>query len=211
MKMAVQTTTSVHHFFSMAARCARFRRPANRIGRRRRRARRQAARVPPTLHGERVVLRPAAGADAEALARLFAEPAVARWWGSDYQDVARVREELVGSGAGWVIEIDGAVAGWLEYAEETEPMYRHVGLDIALATARHGAGYGREALRVAIRHFSARGHHRFTIDPAAANERAIRSYAALGFRPVGRQRAADGSWRDGLLMDLLAHELREAP
>jgi aminoglycoside 6'-N-acetyltransferase len=55
-----------------------------------------------------------------------------------------------------------------------------------------------------------RGHHRFTIDPAVGNEPAIRCYAAVGFRPVGTMRrysrAADGTWRDGLLMDLLADE-----
>ena len=58
----------------------------------------------------------------------------------------------------------------------------------------------------------ARGHHRFTIDPAAGNDRAIRAYAAVGFRPVGVMRqlraAPDGTWRDGLLMDLLAEEYR---
>jgi aminoglycoside 6'-N-acetyltransferase len=56
----------------------------------------------------------------------------------------------------------------------------------------------------------ARGHHRLIIDPAAANERAIKAYAAIGFKPVGvmrrYQRAADGTWHDGLLMDLLAEE-----
>ena len=92
-------------------------------------------------------------------------------------------------------------------------LYRSVGLDIALASAHHGRGYGREALGVVIRHHIARGHHRFTIDPAAGNERAIRTYAALGFKPVGvvreYERGPDGSWHDGLLMDLLAREFRD--
>ena len=87
-------------------------------------------------------------------------------------------------------------------------MYRSVGLDIFLTTALHGQGLGREALRLAIAHYLERGHHRFTIDPAADNERAIRTYAAVGFKPVGRMRdyelGADGTWHDGLLMDLLA-------
>ena len=55
---------------------------------------------------------------------------------------------------------------------------------------------------------SERGHHRLTIDPAAANERAIGAYASLGFKPVGimrrYERGRDGSFHDGLLMDLLA-------
>jgi len=37
---------------------------------------------------------------------------------------------------------------------------------------------------VAIRWFVSRGHHRFTLDPAADNARAIRSYSAIGFQPV---------------------------
>jgi aminoglycoside 6'-N-acetyltransferase len=90
-------------------------------------------------------------------------------------------------------------------------MYRSVGLDIFLTTARQGQGLGREALRLVIAHYLERGHHRFTIDPAADNERAIRTYAAVGFKPVGRMRdyelGADGTWHDGLLMDLLAAEL----
>jgi aminoglycoside 6'-N-acetyltransferase len=56
-----------------------------------------------------------------------------------------------------------------------------------------------------------RGHHRITIDPAAENERAIRCYARVGFRRVGvlrrYERGADGSWHDGVLMELLAEEL----
>jgi hypothetical protein len=71
---------------------------------------------------------------------------------------------------------------------------------------------GPAALRLAARWLVGdRGHHRLTIDPAACNERAIRAYAAVGFKPVGRmrryERGADGAWRDGLLMDLPAEEL----
>ena len=49
------------------------------------------------------------------------------------------------------------------------------------------------------------------IDPAAANERAIRAYAKVGFKPAGvlrrSWRGPDGTWEDQLLMDLLADEL----
>jgi aminoglycoside 6'-N-acetyltransferase len=105
------------------------------------------------------------------------------------------------------------VIGLIQYYEETDPAYRHAGLDIALATASHGRGYGSEALGLLVRHLiEERGHHRLTIDPAASNERAIRAYERVGFRPVGvlreYERTPDGVWRDGLLMDLLASELR---
>ena len=47
-----------------------------------------------------------------------------------------------------------------------------------------------------------RGHHRITIDPAAANAAAIRAYGKVGFKPVGimrdYERDADGDgWHDG--------------
>lgn len=161
------------------------------------------------LRGPRVVLRPAVPEDAEALAAMLAEPAVAAWW--PRYDIARVSEELTEDTC-HAIEIDGAVRGWLFVTVEDDPDYRHVALDIALSSAVHGRGYATETLRLAIRHWSeTHGHHRFAIDPSATNERAIRAYAAVGFKPVGTlrgyERAPDGSWRDGLLMDLLVDEL----
>jgi len=113
--------------------------------------------------------------------------------------------------AGIAVVAGGEVIGRLEVFEELDPGYRHAGLDIFLATAAQGRGLGPEALRLAIRHLIDRGHHRFTIDPADDNEHAIRAYAAVGFRPVGVLReyelGPDGTWHDGLLMDLLAREL----
>ena len=163
---------------------------------------------PPTLRGHGVLLRPPSARDVEPLAAILAEPAVARWWRE--RDAAWVRRDLVEGEPGWVIVVDHAVAGWLQYSEETDPDYRHVAFDIFVTTALHGRGVGREAMRVAIHHFIEQGHHRFTIDPAADNERAIRAYAALGFKPVGvmrrYERAPNGRWQDGLLMDLLADE-----
>ena len=168
----------------------------------------------PVLRGERVLLRPIREDDAAVLVALLAEPAVAAWW--QRWDAERVERDLVAEQECEVvlaIEVDRAVVGVLLVGEEEEPEYRHASLDIALATAHHGRGIGREAMALAIEYLIAeRGHHRFTIDPAAANERAIRAYARLGFKPVGvmrrYERGADGTWHDGLLMDLLAEEFR---
>jgi aminoglycoside 6'-N-acetyltransferase len=157
-----------------------------------------------TLSGERLLLRRAVDADREALGLILSEPEVMRWWGAFDPETAF--DEL---GSSFVIVVDGDVVGWLLFEEEDWWQYRHAAFDIALATALHGRGYGQEALRVLIRWFISRGHHRFTIDPAADNERAIRTYAALGFKPVGVLRAYEsrgGAWHDGLLMDLLAGE-----
>ncbi|MGH2831942.1 MAG: GNAT family N-acetyltransferase [Solirubrobacteraceae bacterium] len=82
-------------------------------------------------------------------------------------------------------------------------MVPSVAFDIALTSALHGKGYGRRVLRA----FVAKGHHRFTIDPNPENERAVRCYEAVGFKPVGVMRAYErnpySSWNDGLLMDLV--------
>ena len=70
-----------------------------------------------------------------------------------------------------------------------------------------------EAERTMARYLiEVRGHHRLTIDPAAANERAIHVYEKVGFKRVGvmrrYERGHDGTFHDGLLMDMLADELR---
>jgi aminoglycoside 6'-N-acetyltransferase len=137
-------------------------------------------------------------ADAAAVEALFAEPDVARWWADGDYD----------RDCGWVAEVDGRFAGWIQYLEEPYAWYPSVALDIALTSELHGRGYGRRALRLAIEHFVAKGHHRFTIDPNPDNERAVRCYEAVGFKPVGILRAYEhdpgsGGWKDGLLMDLV--------
>jgi aminoglycoside 6'-N-acetyltransferase len=91
-------------------------------------------------------------------------------------------------------------------------MYRSAGMDIVLAPEFHDRGLGTDALRTMARHlFQDRGHHRLTIDPAAGNARAIATYAKVGFKPVGvmrkYERGPDGTWHDGLLMDMLQDEL----
>ncbi|HEY7455516.1 MAG TPA: GNAT family protein, partial [Thermoleophilaceae bacterium] len=154
----------------------------------------------PLLQGERVTLRVIEEADLELLAAIIREPGVAEWWG-EAEEPERLRDNLRMDGDAWAIEADGELAGWLGFSEETEPEYRSVGLDISLSGRFQGQGIGPDALRTAIRWFATeRGHHRFTIDPAAHNERAVRAYAAVGFKPVGTLRRAelgsDGEWHD---------------
>jgi aminoglycoside 6'-N-acetyltransferase len=127
--------------------------------------------------------------------------------------VTVIEEDLRGgSSVLLVIEIDGQVAGGIQYHEENEPKYRHAGIDIYLARHYQGQGAGRDAVGMLASYlFEQRGHHRITIDPAVGNERAIRSYTKVGFRPVGvmrqYERGDDGRFHDGLLMDLLRDEL----
>jgi aminoglycoside 6'-N-acetyltransferase len=166
------------------------------------------------IRGERVTLRPVVPADLPGLLAILATPEVARWWPA--YDRARVEEFVAGEKDVMVyaIDLDERLVGLIQASEENEPEFRHASIDLFLDPRVHGQGIGPEAIRVVARDLIDRGgHHRLTIDPAADNDRAIRSYAKVGFRPVGRlrryQRFPDGSWRDGLLMELLAEELRE--
>jgi aminoglycoside 6'-N-acetyltransferase len=167
------------------------------------------------IRGPRVTLRPVVAEDAEGLAAILATAEVARWWPA--YDRARVEAEYLISDDDvivWAIDLGERLVGLIQASEENEPEFRHAGIDLFLDPAIHGQGLGPEAIRMVARHLiDERGHHRLTIDPAAENEHAIRAYEKVGFRPVGRlrryQRFPDGSWQDGLLMEMLAEELRD--
>ena len=157
------------------------------------------------MHGD-LLLRPLAERDVDELLRIHATPEVRRWWDppdegfplTDEPDATRL-----------TIEVDGRIAGMIQFSEELEPKYRHAGIDIFVDPAFHGRGLGTEAVRRVARHLiDERGHHRITIDPAADNAAAIRAYEKAGFRTVGvmrrYERDADGDgWHDGLLMELV--------
>jgi aminoglycoside 6'-N-acetyltransferase len=165
------------------------------------------------LDGELVHLRPAEPADAPVFAAILRDPTVHPVWQAADPD-AEARE-LTGRDVEvlvWAIELGGEIVGLIQAHEETDPRYRHAGIDIVLAEHGQDRGLGTDAVRTVARWLiEVRGHHRLTIDPAAHNARAIAAYAKVGFRPVGVMRRyegdLDGSWHDGLLMDLLADEL----
>lgn len=165
------------------------------------------------LRGDRVELRPATSDDLAALAAIRGTPEVRdRWHGGD-DPAAAVAEEIGDDEVtAFVILFEGRIAGMIQYGEETDPMYRHAGIDLYVDPAIHNKGVGTDAVRTLARHLiDDRGHHRLVIDPAADNAAAIRAYGKVGFRPVGvmrrYERGDDGTWHDGLLMDLLAEEL----
>jgi aminoglycoside 6'-N-acetyltransferase len=165
-----------------------------------------------TLRGEHVVLREATAGDVPRLTAILRTPEVARWWGS------RVEEDLHealddADTTLWVVRHGDDDIGLVQAWEESDPMYRHAGIDISLHPDWHGRGLGTDTIRTVARHLiEDRGHHRITIDPAAANAHAIRTYERVGFRPIGvlrqYERGPDGTWHDGLLMEMLAAELR---
>ncbi len=169
----------------------------------------------PALSGVLVRLRPWTPDDVDRLEAILAEPSVAQWWGlRTGGSVAREWLESDEDGSlTFVIEHEGQVIGSIQCSEEDEPDYRSAGIDLFLATEAQGRGLGPDAIRTLARWlFDERGHHRLTIDPSAVNVRAIAAYSKVGFRPIGLarsyERGPDGTFHDGLFMDMLAGELR---
>jgi aminoglycoside 6'-N-acetyltransferase len=156
-----------------------------------------------------LLLRALAASDEGELLRIHRTAEVSRWWEepedgfpwSDDPEQTRL-----------TIEVDGKVAGLVQFYEEPTPKYRHAAIDLFLDPRLHGRGLGTEVLRRVVRHLiDERGHHRITIDPAASNDAAVRAYEKAGFRRVGVMRSYErdadgGGWHDGLLMELLAGE-----
>jgi aminoglycoside 6'-N-acetyltransferase len=160
------------------------------------------------------------------LAAILEEPEVAAWWRR--AEWERVSEEgavtcaiVLAEAPATAAAPDGArsgddagagrVVGCIQYSEELDPDYFSAAVDIFVSSAVHGRGVGPDAMRTLIAWLiGVRGHHRLTVDPAAANARAIHVYEKLGFRPVGTlrqyERLDDGTWRDALLMELLSQD-----
>ena len=155
-----------------------------------------------------VVLRRVAEGDRESLRRIHALPGVARWWDEPAEDFL---DDEPGD-TKLAIVVDDAVAGLVQFYEENTPKYRHAAIDIYLDPVLHGRGIGTAVVRRVVQHlFDDRGHHRITIDPAADNAVAIRSYEKVGFKRVGLMREYErdhggAGWHDGLLMEILRSE-----
>lgn len=164
------------------------------------------------LHGSSVRLRVTRPDDRTALVAIRSTPEVRRRWrggdlaaefDADLADTEVVRLTIE--------DDDGTIVGLIQFSEETDAEYRHASIDIYVDPAKHRRGIAIDAIRTVVDHLvDDGGHHRLTIDPAADNEPAIRCYSQAGFRPVGvlrqYERRADGTWADGLLMELLADE-----
>lgn len=177
-------------------------------------------RMTTMLRGSRVLLRPVTEQDLPRLLEILREPEVARHWREPDDDFDR-HELLSGDDADgaerittFAITVNDETIGWIAGWEKLHRDYRHAGIDLFVSGAHQGRGYGPEAIRLVCRFlFEERGHHRITIDPAADNVRAIAAYEKVGFQRVGimrrYERGADGSYHDGMLLDLLPEDLIE--
>lgn len=151
-----------------------------------------------------IALTPTTDADGPALRALHEDPEVARWW--DLPDPGFPMHDEPDA-TRFTVWVDGEVAGLVQYGEELEPKYRSAEIDVFLGPAFQGRGIGTEVVRRVLHLLVVeRGHHRVTIDPAAANVAAVRAYEKAGFVRVGvmrlAERDADGrGWHDALLME----------
>lgn len=161
------------------------------------------------LVGEHVRLRSTVADDWPALIAIRRTDEVqSRWRGDDLEQ--EFADDLEDDEVFQLtIEVEGRIVGLIQFAEVEDTDYRHATIDIYIDPAVHRRGHAADSIRTLIDFlFDHRGHHRLTIDPAADNHPAISCYSSVGFEPIGVLRAyerqADGTWGDGLLMDMLA-------
>lgn len=171
----------------------------------------------PSLDSDRLVLRAVDERDISRLVDILRQPSVAKHWPAPDEKTAPFLRGADPDGAdaitAFAVTLAGDVVGWIAAGESHDPLYRHASIDVFIASEHQRAGLGPEAIaRVCRWLFDERGHHRITIDPAASNVRAIRAYEKVGFQRVGilrrYERSADGTFHDGMLLDLLPEDLR---
>lgn len=160
------------------------------------------------LRGELVELRPLEESDRTRIVEIRRTEEVFRRWGGADLD-AEYTKGLADQGLEqFAMVVDGVTVGMIQFGEEDDPDYRHASIDIFVDPVFHRRGYASDAISTLANHlFDERGHHRLTIDPALDNHGAIECYRRVGFHDVGvmrsYERASDGTWRDGFLLDML--------
>jgi aminoglycoside 6'-N-acetyltransferase len=160
------------------------------------------------LVGPRVVLTAIRPEHRDRLREIHRQPEVRRWWQIPDDDWPEVEEPDT---VKYTVLENDQVIGFAQWYCEPDPDYRHAGLDLFLSSGTQGRGLGTEVVRVLCAHLiDDHGFHRLVIDPKVANTPAIACYRKVGFQDVGVMREyeknKEGTWDDGLLMDLLARE-----
>jgi aminoglycoside 6'-N-acetyltransferase len=168
----------------------------------------------PDLVEGAIRIRPGTEDEVPALLEAISDDELIRWWPRElWHEITNTLLGQEPDAYGFLVEVDGQIAGYAQYWEEVDPNYRHAGIDIVLGAGFRDRGVGTTVVRMMAGWlFEVRGHHRIMIDPNAANGRAIRSYEKVGFRPVGVMRQYEwdhhlGRWTDALLMEMLADDL----
>ncbi|WP_263165344.1 GNAT family N-acetyltransferase [Streptomyces sp. SCSIO ZS0520] len=139
------------------------------------------------IRGEATSLVPATEEHLPLLAGWFADPAFVRDWGGRPLTREEVAAKYIGRRRPAVVSLlvlDGAEpVGYAQYAA-TGP--HEGGIDVVLLPHAQGQGRGPDAARALVRHLcTVVGWNRVTVDPEAADHRAVRAWSKAGFCPVG--------------------------
>lgn len=175
----------------------------------------------PTLHGDRITLRPIVDADYRHGYRWERDPEVHHWAQGDYappdltfaQYKAHYAPPVGTPGEAdhfTIVVRPETVIGFIGYFNADRRIGKvEVGIGIG-EKAYWGKGYGREAMRLLLGYlFTEGGFQRVELDTWSGNTRAIRSYASCGFQVEGRLRRAElveGTYYETVIMGLLREE-----
>jgi len=148
----------------------------------------------PVLRGALTLLVPTCEADLDLLAGWFADPEFVENWGGEPVSRAVVAAKYLGRRRpeveSFLVLEQGVPVGYAQYwsAGAAER-----GLDMVLTSGARGRGLGPDAAGALVRHVCGTlGWARVTVDPAAANVRAVRAWEKAGFRHVDGDLSGDG-------------------
>ncbi|WP_217712201.1 GNAT family N-acetyltransferase [Kitasatospora sp. NA04385] len=140
----------------------------------------------PELAGELTRLVPTREDDLDLLAGWFADPAFVEHWGGAPLPRAEVAAKYLGRRRpeveSFLVLAGGVPVGYAQYWRAGPD---GGGIDLVLLPAARGRGLGPDAARALLAHLCGEsGWRRVTVDPAAANVRAVRAWEKAGFRRV---------------------------
>ncbi|WP_435897261.1 GNAT family N-acetyltransferase [Streptomyces tsukubensis] len=180
----------------------------------------------PTLHGEKVTLRPFTEADVPVMAAILDDPEVLRFTGSadDASGPGAADPQATAALHTWytsrndqhdrldlavVDRTSGRVVGEV-VLHEWDPTNRNCRFRTLIGPEGRGRGLGTEATRLIVDHgFEHIGLHRIVLSVFAFNPRARRVYEKVGFVAEGVEREVlrhGDTWVDATAMSVLAHE-----
>ncbi|MGC9379856.1 GNAT family N-acetyltransferase [Streptomyces sp. MH13] len=176
------------------------------------------------IEGELTRLRALRSEDAAHHLRWRNDPQVVRWAAAGDPCFGPVTAEAISAAFDTMLRLSpresavftvedvsgGGVIGMADY-RDLDPYAGVATLGITIGDkAFWGRGHGSEAVRLLMDHlFGAYGLHRLELDTWSGNERAMRSFAKLGFREEGRLRSAvlmEGRRYDRVLFGILREE-----
>ena len=168
------------------------------------------------LTGDRVLLRPLRPSDVEPLWRTRLDPIT---WAQTSEapyvpetlESARARyaEPAKDSSASFAVEVEGALVGRAALFG-VDDLARSAEIGLTLLAEHRGRGHGRDVLQVLLCYaFRSRNLRRVHLQSLASNQRALRTYRAVGFVEEGRLREhawVEGAYDDVLLLSVLRSE-----